>query len=164
MSPSRKTATAAGAALAVGLVVVGANALGSGTKPTLGDDLVAPVGESISAPEAMTLVAADPGENADAQVSAEQAFEIARDEEGAPGDPKEASATFAQLSWGSFVDTPVWVITYPDACVPLGGPPVPGKKPVCALVPMNTLIDATKSKLIISFARSEDGYDVRPMD
>lgn len=163
MSPDRKTA-AAGAALAVGLVVVGATALGSGTKPTLEDDVVAPVGESISAPEAMTLVAADPGESADAQLPAERAFEIAWEKEGAPGDPKEASATFALLSWGSFVDTPVWVITYPDACVPLGGPPVPGKKPVCALVPMNTLIDARTGKFIISFARSEGGYEVRPID
>lgn len=115
----------------------------------------------------MTIVSADADATQTALIPVERAFDIAWEEEGAPGNPTEASATFALFTWGSFVDTPVWVITYWDTCIPLLGPPQTGaeaKKAVCALIPMSTLIDATTGAYILSFARSEGGYELRTLD
>lgn len=163
MSKRLRMRTLLGAVFALAALAVGGaaawGALGGDDEPALDRVTALSAEESISPPSGMSLTPSTADQASTAPISAEEALDIAWEEEGAPGDPAKADATFALLTWGAaYMETPVWVITYEGTCVPQhGGYGAEGGQ--CLLIPFKTLIDATTGTYVLSYATSDGGYE-----
>ncbi len=135
--------------------------------PVLGDAQAFEDGTPLHAPTGMSLIAAQ-DEPSSEFISAEEALDVAWELEGSPGSPETATAVLAELSWGErYSNLPVWVISLPDACVPLFGPIQTGSAAdapaECAKTPFDTIIDAVSAEFVASYAVSDAGYETVPI-